>query len=103
MPLILGEVATPRDSSPRGPDGAKLNPRLGGQPFPAVWGDGSFPSPASQPSVHGTAVPGVVKARLRANSLGIASQLPGARRDSVGDVGVMWDGGEGDSFPSLSC
>lgn len=65
-----------------------MSPRLGEWALPAgLWGDGSFPSSASWHSMQRTAFPQVVRARLSANSLGIVSQLPGARRRQGGGRG----------------
>lgn len=61
---------------------------------PPVWGSGSFPSSASWQSTQGDASPQVARARLNANSSGIASQLPGARGGRVGDMVAMLGGGK---------
>lgn len=104
VPLILEEVGTWRDSSPLGSRWGQAEPQARRMAPPCCVGRWFF-SFVSIPARGKALSPWVVKARRRANWLGIASQLPGARRGRVGDVGVMWDGrgGEGDSFPSLSC
>lgn len=52
-----------------------------------MWREGSFPSSASWHGMPGAVFPQVVKARLSANLLGIASQLPGAERGLGGGRG----------------